>query len=292
MIRSMTGYGRAAVDLAESAQIVVEIASVNRKNLDISVSLPREWQRLEPKIAEILKKYASRGRLNVSVSTDAPGGGETAFFNSVEVTKALAELEELSRKLEIPFEPDANLLFEVASSIRSRTTLAEADSIETRLLETVEEAADEMVAMRTKEGEALLRDLAERGKILRRHADCIGQSATNVVPDYRDALLKRLRQSGLEFTLEDDRVLKEIAIFADRCDISEELTRLESHLDQFDEFLGSREPVGRKLEFLLQEIGREFNTIGSKASDSTVSRLIIECKNELERVREQVQNIE
>lgn len=288
MIRSMTGYGRAA----GAGELIVEISSVNRKNLDVAVSLPREWQQLEPEIGAAVKRRVSRGRVNVSVSTDTPGEEGASLFNASEVESALRELAVLSEKHGIPFEPDLNLLFNLASSIRSRPGLTEAEAVREELLRAVEEALEEMAGMRAKEGEALRNDLAERKKHLVDRLQKIRKEGANVVPDYRETLLKRLRQSGLEFSLEDDRVLKEIALFADRCDISEELTRQESHLAQFDEFLESPEPVGRKFEFLIQEIGREFNTIGSKANDSTISRLVIDCKNELERIREQVANVE
>lgn len=292
MIRSMTGYGRAVMVGGGLLQAVVEITSVNRKNLDIAVSAPREWQRLESGVGEVLKKYVLRGRLNVSVSVESPGSGEATLFNADEVKRALSELSALSESLGIPFEPDVDLLFSIAASIRGKVGLPAAESIQESLYEAVEKAAVEMAAMRRNEGEAIQRDLATRVEELRGQVESIREAAGGVVPDYRETLLRRLRQSGLDFVLDDERVLKEIAIFADRCDISEELTRLGSHFEQFEECLQSLDPVGRKLEFLLQEIGREFNTIGSKANDRAISRLVIESKNELERIREQVQNIE
>lgn len=302
MIRSMTGYGRAvrlmtpaaakSAPAGEGVQLVVEITSVNRKNLDVAVSLPRDWQRLEPELMEMVKRKVQRGRINVSISTEAPAGRGERAFNAAEVDSVLRELEELSRARNIPFQPDLALLFSIVSSTRSKPVVAEAEEVSAGLLEAMEEAMNEMVKMRAAEGDALRRDLGERKAQLEAWLHEIRQAGEGVVPEYRETLLKRLRQSGLEFSLEDDRVLKEIALFADRADISEEVTRIESHFLQFEEFLKSAEPVGRKLEFLLQEIGREFNTIGSKAADSAISRLVIESKNELERIREQIQNVE
>lgn len=286
----MTGYGR-AVASGDEEQVVVEVSSVNRKNLDVSVSLPKDWQRLEPEVAALVKQRVQRGRVNVAISSEAAGGGEN-FFSAAAVETAMRELEELSRKQKISFKPDAQLLFNVAAFTRTKPALSEVEAVAGLLLQAVEEALGEMVEMRAKEGQALQRDLAERIEQLETALGRIREASVGVVPDYRETLLKRLRQSGLEFSLEDDRVLKEIALFADRADISEELTRLGSHFHQFGEFLEAREPVGRKFEFLLQEIGREFNTIGSKANDSTISRLVIDAKNELERIREQVQNVE
>ena len=146
--------------------------------------------------------------------------------------------------------------------------------------------------MRAREGEALLVDFIQRGAALQRQVETVAQRAPLVPAGYREQLMRRLREAGLELDVEDDRVLREIALFADRCDVSEELTRLRSHLEQFGALLKSEAEIGRKAEFLLQEIGREVNTIGSKANDLTISRAVIELKNELERVREQMANVE
>ncbi len=290
MIKSMTGYGR-AVAAAGDDQVVVEVASVNRKNLDVAVALPKDWQRLEPEIVAAVREHVQRGRINILVATEAADGGDGAFFGR-EVEAALGELRELCERSGIPYLADARLVVEVASAIRGKAVSSEVDAIREPLFEALEKALSEMVTMRATEGEALGRDLAERTGKLAEAVREIREAAAEVVPDYREALMKRLRQAGLDLTLDDERVLKEIALFADRVDISEELTRLESHFEQLGEFLDAREPVGRKLEFLLQEIGREFNTIGSKANETRVSRLVIDCKNELERMREQVQNVE
>ena len=146
--------------------------------------------------------------------------------------------------------------------------------------------------MRAKEGEALLVDFLARLETLRRQVDAVAARAPTVPAAYREQLLQRLRQAGLEFDLGDERVLKEIALFADRCDVTEELTRLRRHFEQFSALLKTDGEIGRKSEFILQEIGREVNTIGSKANDLTIARGVIELKNELERVREQIANVE
>jgi uncharacterized protein (TIGR00255 family) len=146
--------------------------------------------------------------------------------------------------------------------------------------------------MRAREGEALLVDFIRRSETLHRLVEGIAARAPQVPAGYREHLMKRLREAGLELNLDDERVLREIALFADRCDVTEEITRLRSHLEQFSALLKSEGEIGRKAEFLLQEIGREVNTIGSKANDVTIARAVIELKNELERVREQMANVE
>jgi len=160
------------------------------------------------------------------------------------------------------------------------------------VLETLDAALRAFAAMRAKEGEALLVDFLARTETLRRHAEAISVRASQVAPAYREQLLKRLREAGLELKLDDERVLKEIALFADRCDISEEITRFRSHLDQFVTLLKSNGEIGRKADFILQEIGREVNTTGAKANDLAIAKHVIELKNELERIREQIANVE
>lgn len=290
-MKSMTGYGRATVEV-EALQMVLEASSVNRKNFDLAISLPREWQRLEVELAELVRARVQRGRVNLTVTLETPGESGSENFNRKAVEVALQELKGISQSLEVPFEPDARLLFQIAAATRGKTVLPEAETVSSALLTATGNALSEMVAMRGREGEALRTDLRARREFLLSVLGQIREASDGVVPNYREILLKRLRQSGLDFTLEDERVLKEIAIFADRCDISEELVRLESHLGQFQEFLEVEEPIGRKIEFLLQEVGREFNTIGSKAADKVISRLVIDGKNEIERIREQVQNVE
>jgi uncharacterized protein (TIGR00255 family) len=146
--------------------------------------------------------------------------------------------------------------------------------------------------MRAQEGAALMEDFQTRLAILRVQVAIVAERAPAVAPTYRELLLKRLREAGLELRIDDERVLKEVALFADRADVTEELTRLKSHLEQFTTLLKSEGEIGRKAEFILQEIGREVNTTGAKANDLTISKAVIELKNELERIREQIANVE
>jgi uncharacterized protein (TIGR00255 family) len=167
-----------------------------------------------------------------------------------------------------------------------------ADSARPELLSSLDEALRAFAAMRAREGEALFVDFIERIGTCRRLMDSVAARAPAVAPAYRVQLLKRLRDANLELDVEDERVLREIALFADRCDISEEITRFRSHLEQMASLLKSEEEIGRKADFILQEMGREANTIGSKANDLAISKAVIELKNELERVREQMANVE
>jgi len=290
-MRSMTGYGRASGAFA-GGTLTVQVSSVNRRTLDLSIKLPEEWEALEPAIGERVRRAASRGKVHVDVEYTAAAGREEAGWSDVGVGEALDRLAALADSRRIPFEPDAQLLWQVANSQRSGTTRPTAEAVEPELLKVIDEAIKGFAAMRAREGAALLSDFTARIAVLRGHLEAVASRAPAVAPAYRAVLLKRLRDAGLELNVEDERVLREIALFADRCDVSEEVTRFRSHLEQFEGLLKSEEEIGRKADFILQEMGREANTIGSKANDLAIAKAVIELKNELERVREQMANVE
>lgn len=290
-MRSMTGYGRAAASLAGGA-LTVQVSSVNRRSLDLSVKIPGEWESLEAQVGERVRRVASRGKIHVDIEfTPAKGRDEISWSDST-VGAALDRLAALADARRIPFEPTAELLWHIASSQRTSAETPSAERVRPEMLAVLDKALHEFAAMRAKEGEALLVDSIERLGVCRRHVDAVMERAPGVAPAFRAQLMKRLREAGLELNLDDERVLREVALFADRCDVTEEITRLRSHIDQLAALLRSDNEVGRKADFILQEMGREANTIGSKANDLAISRSVIELKNELERVREQMANVE
>jgi len=290
-MKSMTGYGR-ATGVVAGRSLTVQLNSVNRKTLDLTMKLPDEWESLEPLIAERVRGYAARGKVHVSIELTGPVGGTDISWDDAAVDLALEKLATLAASQGIPFTPTPELLWEIAKSQRVADGLPPAEAAQATVLETLETALRAFAAMRAKEGETLLVDFLSRLETLRRHVDAVAARAPHVAPTYRELLLKRLREAGLELNLEDERVLKEVALFADRCDITEELTRFRSHLDQFIALLKSDAEVGRKAEFILQEMGREVHTMGSKGNDLAIAKHVIELKNELERVREQIANVE
>ena len=291
MIRSMTGFGRAQLNL-DGMDLSVEVSSVNRRNLELSVSMPREWQSLERAFAPLVRDCVHRGKLQIQIQA-TPAAGEAGFtWDTAGFDASLKRLEEAARRHGIPWEPDAGTLARVAALNKVEMVLPSVERVSQPLLDTLSEAIRALVEMRETEGAALRLDLDERLDSLGTELDTIRQLSTDTVPVYREMLMQRLRQSDLELDLEDERILKEVALFADKCDIAEEITRLDSHLDQFRTILEEGGVVGRKLEFLLQEVNREYNTIGSKGNNLGISRCVIEAKNEIERIREQLQNIE
>jgi uncharacterized protein (TIGR00255 family) len=287
----MTGYGR-ATEALDGGTLTIQVSSVNRRSLDLTVKLPGDWESLETEIGEKVRKVAARGKVHVDVEfTQSRGQGDPGW-NEAAIGAALDRLAALADTRRIPFEPTAELLLQVANSQRTASQMPTADAARERILGSLGEALRAFAAMRAKEGEALFVDFIERLGTCRRQVDAIAARAPAVAPAYRAQLMKRLRDANLELDVEDERVLREIALFADRSDISEEITRFRSHMDQMAALLKSEEEIGRKADFILQELGREANTIGSKANDLAISKAVIELKNELERVREQMANVE
>ena len=290
-MKSMTGYGRATAALAGST-LTVQVSSVNRKTLDLTVALPEEWESLEPAIGELVRKHASRGKVHVEIELTGDKQGKEATWDEAAASKALDRLAAFAKKKKVPFAPTPELIWQVADSQRLTNELPTAEAAQPGVSATLAKALRAFAAMRAKEGEALHVDFIKRSEALHRHVEAIATRAPQVPANYREQLLKRLREAGLELKLDDERVLKEIALFADRCDVTEEITRLRSHFEQFAALLKAEGEVGRKGEFILQEIGREVHTIGAKANDLAIARAVIELKNELERVREQIANVE
>jgi uncharacterized protein (TIGR00255 family) len=290
-MKSMTGYGRATSSV-DAFSLTVQVSSVNRKTLDLTIGLPEEWESMEPAIGELVRKFASRGKVHVDIEVTGDKSATEATWDEAAASAALERLQSFAARQGVDFRPTPELLWQVANSQRRANDFPTADTAQAAVAETVTIALRNFAAMRAKEGEALLVDFFRRAELLHRHVEAIATRAPQVPANHREQLMKRLRDAGLELDLNDERVLREIALFADRCDVTEEITRLRSHFEQFTALLKSEGEIGRKAEFILQEIGREVNTIGSKANDLTIARAVIDLKNELERVREQIANVE
>ena len=290
-MKSMTGYGRATAELAGFSLTVV-VSSVNRKTLDLTVKMPEEWDSLEPHVGELVRKFASRGKVHVDIELTGVKTATQATWDEAAASEALDRVAAFAARKGVPFHPTPELLWQVANAQRRESERPAAEAAQAVVTATLTTALRSFSAMRAKEGEALMVDFIKRSELLHRQVDVVVARAPQVPANYREQLMKRLRDAGLELDLNDERVLREIALFADRCDVTEEITRLRSHFEQFATLLKSDGEIGRKAEFLLQEIGREVNTIGSKANDLTIARAVIELKNELERVREQIANVE
>lgn len=288
-MNSMTGFGRGSASFGTHS-ITVQVNSVNRRGLDLSVSLPDAWEALEAPIAEAVRKVVARGKVHVVV--EVVGAGVVPEWDEAVVNETLDRLAALAKARGVAFTPTADLLWEIVRSQGGEATFGVAEDVWPAVAEALAAALRGLAAMRAREGEALLVDFLGRLEKLHAGIETIAARAPQVPANYREQLLQRLRAMNLELDLTDDRVLKEVALFADRVDITEELTRLRSHLGQLRDLLRGDAEIGRKAEFILQEIGREIHTIGSKANDLLISQRVIDLKNELERVKEQIANVE
>jgi len=293
-MKSMTGYGRGSADATKhKVRIEVEITSVNRKTLDAQVSCPREWSGLDQQCYAWLKDAFQRGRINIQIKAESTEGAHSGLaWSERSLEESLDRLRSFAKSRNIPFAVDSHVLLDLAKTLKDSSSLPDWREIKASIKAAFDTALADIDAMRVNEGNTLAEDLRQRIQELDTISKQIATHAENTVTTYRDALMNRLKQLKLELDINDERVLKELAIFADRSDISEELTRLNSHFEQFKQFIDADEATGRKMDFLCQEIHREFNTTGSKSSPIEITRAVIEGKNGLERIREQVQNIE
>jgi len=290
-MRSMTGYGRGTATF-EGRQIAVELSSVNRKQAEIALSLPRALLELEPRVRDEINAHISRGRLTVVVGLHAKSSARNGGINVAAARAYREELEALRKLLKLGGEVTLDQVLRGSGVLESEILELETETAWPALRKALKIALDQFVKMRKVEGEALAADLRKRTLAIQKNVKTIGVLAPKVMEHHRGSLLERAAKAGLEIEASDERLLKEIVFFADRSDISEELTRLRSHLDQFFVQLGKDEPVGRTLDFLLQELFRETNTIGNKANFLAISQIVVGMKTELEKLREQVQNIE
>ena len=287
----MTGYGRGQSG-TNGTQFSVELNSVNRKQSDVTVTLPRDLAELEPRVRDLINSEISRGRLNVVVACHACSPTQKVFLDTELARTYLTAMRELQAELGAAGEVNIETVLRAPGVVRvpeEQIVLEEAwPHIETAL----KQALLSLIEMREIEGKHLAKDLIHRLKTVRETLRKIRKLHPEVLKKFRQSLQERIAKVGLELPIDDDRIVKEVIFFADKSDISEELTRLESHFTQFAHHLRKSEPVGRTLEFMTQEIAREFNTLGSKANDVEISQLVVTCKAEMEKIREQIQNIE
>ena len=288
----MTGYGRGETDHA-GTKFTVELNSVNRKQSDVVVNLPRDLVELEPRIRQTINENISRGRTSATISLHSGANGTRKLALNTELARSYHEaMRALQQELNAPGEITIATILQAPGVMRFPEEALNPEDTWPAVEGALRAALADLIKMREREGKHLAKDLIHRLKAIRKKLKEVRILHPDVVKRYRTVLLDRIQKAGLPLANEDERVLKEITFFADRADVSEELTRLDSHLAQFAHHLRSKEPVGRTLEFITQEIFRELNTLGAKANDAPISQRVIGCKAELEKIREQVQNLE
>lgn len=292
---SMTGFGRGEATRAERS-IVVEIRTVNSRYCDMYFHLPRSLSSLEPKLRELIKKSISRGKVDVRINWEcSKGSGVKVELDrdlAISYLEAYADLEDLTDRIL----PDIiSHLIRMPDLFITKRDEEDPEEIWPQLEEATDAALDQLMTMRGREGDLLCTDLRYKIEQLTERLRGISQRSAQVPQEQKERLLQRVQellQHEAEEFYDGQRVAAEIAIFADKAAIDEELVRLDSHLRQFDLILDEDEPIGKKLDFLCQEINREINTIGSKSSDLEITGLVLQMKTILEKIREQVQNLE
>jgi uncharacterized protein (TIGR00255 family) len=288
----MTGYGRGKASLGGGQQVTVEISSVNRRQNEIALSLPRGWQELEPRLRDAINAHISRGRITAVVGLHQTAGRARNSINIEAARHYHRELLKLRAALESGEPITLQSVLSGPGVLVEQEPEIDPEKLAPPCLAALDQAMRQLLLMRKKEGAALAADLRKRARLVKSACAAMEKRVPEVMAKHRAALLARALKAGIELNPNDERILKELVFFADRSDISEELTRLRSHLDQFIALLAKDEPAGRTLDFILQEMNREINTIGSKANDIDISRTVVDVKTELEKMREQSQNIE
>jgi len=294
MTKSMTGFGRGEY-ADDKRNVIVEIRTVNHRYADISVKMPKRYTFAEEKIKAVIKERIKRGKTDVSVIVETISEGDLEVrLNEPLARQYMEKLRELKDAGGLEGQIDIGLLSSMPDVLRAIPSVEDEDEVTSAICEASARAAAANEEMRAVEGEKLAEDLRMRGEIVRKLVDEIETRAPMVAAEYVDRMRERISELiGDAMEIPEERILTEAAIFADKSNITEELVRLDSHMKQLGQILEvTDEPVGKKLDFLVQEMNREANTIGSKANDIEITSRVLEIKSEIEKIREQIQNIE
>ena len=292
MIKSMTGYGR-AVETINGREFTVEIRSVNNRYLDCSVRLPRILSFGEEAVKQAVKGAVSRGKVDVYISVRSECGDEVQVsLNESVLTGYLAAMRRMVDEFGVKDDIQVSVVSRLPEVFQIEKPQVDEDQLLSDLLTVVNSSLESYNEMRSTEGKALEQDLRSRGNTILAYVSLVEQGNGQTVIDYRTRLENKLREVLENTSIDESRILTEAAIFADKVAVDEETVRLRSHIDQMNSMLTGGGAIGRKLDFLLQEMNREANTIGSKCTDVNLARIVVDIKAELEKIREQTQNIE
>lgn len=292
MVRSMTGFGRAKAQI-DGLDITVEIKSVNHRYFEFSCRLPRAYSFLEEKIKSRLSGSITRGKVEVSVLIDDNTENATVVEIDREYTSAyLAALKKLSKEYGIKNDIKVSSLVGNNDIFKIKRQTIEDEVITKAVFTVLEEALNNFITMRTQEGERLLKDVTDRAKYILEKVSFIEERSPETVKNYRERIEQKIKELLGDSSIDEQRILTEVAIFADKVAVAEETVRLRSHIKQFETLMSTDDAIGRKLDFIVQEMNREANTIGSKAQDIEIAHTVVDIKSEIEKIREQIQNME
>ena len=291
MIKSMTGYGKANLE-KNSRKYIIEIKSVNHRYMDISIKMPRALSYLEEIIKNEISKNIKRGKVDVFITFENNSIEGREIKINTELAKGyIKELRKLAKEENILSDIQVNDIARYPDVLTIQDSQDD-EEIKHEILEVVGKATENLVSMRKTEGEKIAKDLKERLELIQNKVNKVSKLSTGLIEEYVVKLEERVKQILKDQEIDKARLAQEVVIYADRCSIEEEITRLNSHIAQFNKLLNSDEAVGKKLDFIIQEMNRETNTIGSKANSLEITNSVIDMKTEIENLREQVQNIE
>ena len=293
MLSSMTGYGRVKQE-NELWEITVEIRSVNHRFLDLNIKVPRIYGYLEDLVTKQAQAAIARGKVDIFVSVRAKEGGDIRITPNMAVIQGYLEaMKAIQERFSVtPVSVTPLDLLRLPDAMEETKEEADAEVLKALVSDTLAQALEEYNAMRRREGERLCQDVCYRAGLLRGYVDFVEQRSPDTVEEYRARIAARMTEILDGSELAQQRILQEAALYADKVNVTEEIVRLRSHLSQLDTMLQSPVAIGRKLDFLIQELNRETNTIGSKASDFEIAKTVVEMKAEIEKIREQIQNLE
>lgn len=291
MIKSMTAYGRGE-HTADDVRFTAELKSVNNRYRDIVLRLPKTLQVIEDEIRGLIAPRIKRGRIEVSIQIEKEDAEvEYGLTLNLPLVKAyLGIFQQLKDEFGLDQKISPEALCQMKDVIQFKPEEVEIDRIRPGIQEALTLALNSHEAMRMKEGKAIEEDFSQRLQLIEGYLDHIEGQAPITVKSYEKKLKEKISQISRDIEIDENRLIQEVAIFADRCDITEEIVRMRSHLSQFSHYMAKDDAIGRRLDFLMQEINREVNTMGAKATDSSISAKAVEIKAELEKIREQIQN--
>ena len=292
MLKSMTGYGRVKVENAYR-EILVEVRSVNHRYLDLNIKVPRIYGFLEDAVKKQASEVLARGKVDLYVSVRAKEGSDLKITPNMPVIDGyMAALQAVAQRYGMEQSVTPQQLLQMPDALAVDKEEADAEVLTAEVLDVLKQALDEHSAMRDREGKKLCEDIAYRADLIRGYVDFVEQRSPISVEEYSQRIAVRMDELLDGSELAQQRILNEAALFADKVAVTEEIVRLRSHLGQLESMLQSPVAVGRKLDFLVQELNRETNTIGSKANDYEIAKIVVEMKAEIEKIREQIQNLE
>ncbi len=291
-MKSMTGFGRAKLE-KNNRIYGIEIKSVNHKYSDVSIKLPRSISYMEDNIKKEVLKNISRGKIDVFITYENYSEqGKDVIINHELVKKYITEMNKFAKENNLSMDIPITEITKLPDVLTLKTVEDDEDIIQNEVLETLNMSISNFVNMRLQEGEKIKEDLERRIEEVEKKVQEISVYSTGLIEEYVVKLNQRLKEMLKTDSINEERVLTEVVIYADKCSIEEELTRLNSHINQFKQLINEEQPVGKKLDFLIQEMNRETNTIGSKSVKLEITNLVIDIKTNLEDIREQIQNVE